>query len=74
MGYRRNGAHQSLWIHRTLMIDVVIAKDLQIGLGQDVHIGIIGIAITKHEDGCIDGQKTYNHRNRILMVTEEGKE
>ena len=56
------------------MIDMVIAKNLQIGLGQDVHIGIVGIAIAKHEDGGIDSQKAYDHRYRVLMVTEEGKE
>ena len=56
MGYRRDGTHQALWVYRTLVIDMVVTKDLQIGLSQDIYISIIGIAIAKDEDGSINSQ------------------
>ena len=56
------------------MIEVVVAKEVQIDLRQDIDAGILSIAVTKDENGGIDDQEANDHRNRIFMVAEQGKE
>ena len=46
MGHAADGAHQSFGVYGTLVVEVVIAEDLQVGLCQDVDRGILCIAIS----------------------------
>ena len=74
MGNRRDGAQQALRINRALMIKMVVAKEVEVDLRQDVDAGILGIAIAKDKDGCIDNKEADDHRDGILMVTEQGEQ
>ena len=74
VGDRRNGAQQALRINRALMIKMVVAKEVEVDLRQDVDAGILGIAIAKDKDGCIDNKEADDHRDGILMVTEQGEQ
>ena len=56
------------------MVDMIVAKQVQIHLCQHIHISILGIAVTQNQDSGIDSQQTSNHRQGIFVVTEQCKQ
>ena len=74
MSHRGYRAQQTLWIDRTLMIDMIISEELQVGLSQDIDVGILSIAVAEDEYRSIYSQQDDYHGNGVLMITEEGKE
>ena len=74
MGDGRDGAQQSLRIDRALMIEMVVAEEVEVDLRQNIDTGILGIAIAEDEDGGIDDQETDDHRDGVLVVAEQGEE
>ena len=56
------------------MIEMVVTKEVQIDLRQNVDARILGIAVAQNEDSGIDDQKADDYGNSILMVTEQGEE
>ena len=74
MGNRRDGAQQALRINRALMIKMVVAEEIEVDLRQDVDAGILGIAVAKDKNGSIDNKEANDHRDGVLMVTEQGEE
>ena len=56
------------------MIEVVVAKEVQIDLRQDIDAGILSIAVAKDKDGRINHQKADNNRNGVLVVAEQGEQ
>ena len=74
MGDGGDSAQQSLGIDGTLVIDMIVAKEIQIGLCQHVDAGILSIAVTQHEDSSIDDQKTDDDGDGVLVVAEQGEE
>ena len=54
MGYGGDGTQQALRINGTLMIEMIVAKEFEIYLCQDIDIGILGITVSEEEDGTID--------------------
>ena len=53
---------------------MIVAEEVEVDLRQDVDAGILGIAIAKDKDGCIDNKEADDHRDGILMVTEQGEQ
>ena len=53
---------------------MVVTKEVQIDLRQNVDARILGIAVAQNEDSGIDDQKADDYGNSILMVTEQGEE
>ena len=74
VGDGRDGAHETLGIDGTLMVEVVVAEEVQVDLRQHVHAGILDIAVAEDEDGGIDCQQTDDYGHGISMVAEEGEE
>ena len=56
------------------MIDMIVTKQIQIHLCQHIHVSILGIAVTQNQDGGIDGQQDTNHRQGVLVITEQRKQ
>ena len=56
------------------MIDMIITKEIQIHLGQDIHAGILGIAMTVNQDSCVDDQQDDHDGDGVLMIAEEREE
>ena len=48
MSHTRDGAYQTLRVNSTLMIQMVVAKQFQVNLSQNVLAGILGIAVAQH--------------------------
>ena len=56
------------------MIDMIIAEELQVGLGQDIDVGILSIAVAEDEYRSVYRQQDDNHGDGVLMIAEEGEE
>ena len=56
------------------MIEVIVAKEVEIDLCQYVDAGILNIAIAEDEDGSIYNKETDNHRAGVTVVAEQGEE
>ena len=74
MGNGRDGAQESLGINRTLMIEVVVAEEVQVDLRQDIDTRILGIAVAQNEDRGIDHEEANDNGDGVLMIAEEGEE
>ena len=74
MGHRRDGAQQTLGIDGTLMIEMIVAEEMEVDLRQHIHAGILGIAVAKNENGGIDHEQNDDHRDSVTMMAEQGKE
>ena len=74
MSHRGYRAQQTLWIDRTLMIDMIISEELQVGLSQDIDVGILSIAVAEDEYRSIYRQQDDYHGDGVLMIAEEGEE
>ena len=56
------------------MIDMIIAEELQVGLGQDIDVGILSIAVAEDEYRSVYRQQDDYHGDGVLMIAEEGEE
>ena len=74
MGDGGDGAQQTLGIDGTLVIEMIVAEEVEVDLRQDINAGILSIAIAEDEDGSIYYKETDDHRDGITMVAEEGEE
>ena len=74
MGDGGDGAQQTLGIDGTLMIEMIVAEEVEVDLRQDIDAGILSIAITQDENGGIYNKEANDHRDGITMVAEEGEE
>ena len=53
---------------------MIVAEEIQIHLCQNIHAGILGIAIAQDQNDRIYDQQANNHRNSVFMVAEQGEE
>ena len=53
---------------------MIVAKEVEIDLRQNIDTGILSIAITQDENGGIYNKEANDHRDGITMVAEEGEE
>lgn len=74
MGDGGDGAQQTLGIDGTLMIEMIVAEEVEVDLRQDIDAGILSIAITQDENGGIYYKEADDHRDGVLVVAEEGEE
>ena len=74
MSHGGDGSHKTFRIDWALMINMVITKEIQIDLGQDIHAGILGIAMTVNQDSCVDDQQADHYGDGVLMIAEEREE
>ena len=69
-----DGAQQTLRIDGTLVIEMIVAEEVEIDLRQDIDASILGIAIAQDENGGIYYKEADDDRDGITMVAEKGEE
>ena len=74
MCHGRYRTQKTFRIDRTLMIDMLIAEHLQVGLRQNIDVGIVGIAVAQDKDQRVDDQQEGGDREDMTMIPEKGEQ
>ena len=68
-----DGAEESFWIHRTLMVKMIIPKYCIVDPCRDIAC-ILCITVAIEQDEGVDDEKSESHVQQIFMVYCQGDE